>query len=448
MNDDFSREFSRALRAAGVVGAGGAGFPAYIKAQSRAEYALANAAECEPLLKKDQMLLEYFPERIFDGLELMMRSTGAGAGIIAVKKKHEKIIKRLEETARNRRNISIGRLGDYYPAGDEQCLVYELTGRVTPMGGLPLDVGCVVNNVETLYNAAAGGKAPVTEKFVTIAGAVKTPCTIKVPVGITYAEAVEIAGGLKVAQAAGIDGGAMMGKVITDFGTVINKASGGLIVLPKNHPLIVRKAQGRAVFARIGRSVCDQCSFCTELCPRYLLGHSVQPHRAMRSLLFAGAGRRIHSEFALLCCECSLCTLYSCPEGLNPKEVCVSGKGDLRDMKINFKNSALNTGKASLPHPVREERKVPVSKLIKRLGLAEYDTDAPYLEHGYKPARVRISLNQHIGVPCSPTVGIGQSVAKGELIGDVPADKLGCPVHASIDGKVSKINDKYVEIES
>lgn len=448
MDNDFSREFSSALRAAGVVGAGGAGFPAYVKAQSRAEFALVNAAECEPLLKKDQKLLEYFPERMFDGLELMMRSTGAKAGIVGIKKKHEKLIKRLEEIAKGRRNVSVGKLGDYYPAGDEQCLVYELTGRVVPPGGLPIEVGCVVSNVETLYNAAAASKTPVTEKYITITGAVKKPCTIKVPVGITYAEAVEIAGGALTARAAGIDGGPMMGKVITDFGTLVNKTSGGLIVLPKDHPLIVKKAQGRAVFGRIGQSACDQCSYCTELCPRYLLGHSIQPHRAMRSLLFAGGARKVHSEFALLCCECSLCSLYSCPEGLNPREVCVSAKGDLREMKVNFKNSSLNTGAAPVPHPVRDERKVPVSKLIKRLGISEYNVDAPYLEHGYKPARVRIQLSQHIGVPCSPKVAVGQKVAKGDVVGDVPADKLGCPVHASIAGTISKINDKYVEIEA
>ncbi|OGS50602.1 MAG: hypothetical protein A3J79_01110 [Elusimicrobia bacterium RIFOXYB2_FULL_62_6] len=168
----------------------------------------------------------------------------------------------------------------------------------------------------------------------------------------------------------------------------------------------------------------------------------------MRSLLFAGGGRKVHSEFALLCCECSLCSLYSCPEGLNPREVCVSAKSDLREMKVNFRNSALNTGAAPVPHPVRDERKVPVSKLVKRLGLAEYNADAPYLEHGYKPARVRIQLSQHIGVPCSPKVAVGQKVAKGEAVGDLPADKLGCPVHASIAGKISRINDRYIEIEA
>ncbi len=444
--NDFTREFSGRLRAAGVVGAGGAGFPACVKAQNRAEYVLVNAAECEPLLKKDQKLLESYPEKVFDGLELMMRSTGASAGFIGIKKKHEKIINRLESIARVRKNISVAPLGDYYPAGDEQCMVYDVTGRVVPMGGIPLDVGCVVCNVETLYNAALSDKQPVTDKYITVTGAVKKPCTIKVPVGITYAEAVEIAGGLKIRYAAGIDGGPMMGRVITDFSTLVTKTSGGLIVLPKDHPLIVKKAQARPIFSRIGRSVCDQCSFCTELCPRYLLGHTLQPHRAMRSLMFSGGGRKLHSEYALLCCECSLCSLYSCPENLNPREVCIASKADLREAKVGFKNSALNKGAAAAPHPVREERKVPVSKLVKRLGLADYNTDAPFLEHDYKPGRVRISLSQHIGVPCSPAVSVGDRVKKGCVVGDLPADKTGTPVHASIDGRISKVNEKYVEI--
>ena len=100
---DFSAEFSSKLRASGVVGAGGAGFPAYVKARGRAEYALANAAECEPLLKKDQKILEYFPEKVFDGLEMLMRAVGAGRGILGIKKKHERIIPRLEAIAKNRR---------------------------------------------------------------------------------------------------------------------------------------------------------------------------------------------------------------------------------------------------------------------------------------------------------------------------------------------------------
>ncbi len=443
---DFTNEFSARLRAAGVVGAGGAGFPAYIKAGAKAEYVIVNAAECEPLLQKDRVLLEESPEKVFEGLEQVMLSTGASKGVVGIKKKHEKLVRRLKEMSRARRNVSVFPLGDYYPAGDEQCLVYDITGRVTPMGGIPLDTGCVVFNVETLYNAASAARTPVTEKYLTVGGAVSRPCTIKVPVGISYAEAIEIAGGLKIRNAAGIDGGPMMGKVITDFSTPVNKCSGGLVVLPKDHPLIVKKTTGRPAFSRIGRSACDQCSFCTELCPRYLLGHSIQPHRVMRSLLFSGGGK-LHSEYALLCCECSLCSLYSCPENLSPSDVCAAAKADLRGIKACFRNSVLNAGRPAAVHPVREGRKVPVSKLIRRLGLAGYNVDAPYLEHDYKPRRVRIRLNQHIGTSCQPAVGLGQSVEKGDIVGDLPADQPGCPVHASINGKISKLNNVYVEIE-
>ncbi|MFA6433379.1 MAG: 4Fe-4S dicluster domain-containing protein [Elusimicrobiales bacterium] len=444
INTEFTREFSERLRAAGVVGAGGAGFPAHLKARSRAELVLANAAECEPLLKKDRALLERSPEEVFTGLELMMRSTGAARGVIGIKNKHGELVERLEGLARTRKNISVARLGDYYPAGDEHCLVYDVTGRVVPMGGLPLDSGCVVCNVETLYNAALCDRRPVTEKYLTIAGAVGRPCTIKVPVGVTYAEAVEIAGGLKVRDAAGIDGGPMMGRVITDFSALVGRTSAGLLVLPKTHPLIVKKARGPRETARIGRSACDQCSFCTELCPRYLLGHTLQPHRAMRSLMFAGAGGKPHSEYAALCCECSLCSLYSCPENLDPKEICAASKSGLREMKAGFKDAV--PGRAASAHPVREERKVPVSRLVRRLGLEAYDTGAPYLEHDYKPARVRIPLGGRIGVPCSPKAEVGGLVKKGAVVGEAPAGGPGTPVHASIDGRISTVNEKYVEI--
>jgi Na+-translocating ferredoxin:NAD+ oxidoreductase RnfC subunit len=442
-----SDEFSKNLRAAGVVGAGGAGFPTYVKAQGRAEYALVNAAECEPLLKKDQKILEYFPEKVFDGLELLMAAAGAAKGVVGIKKKHEKIIPRLEAIAKARKHISILKMGDYYPAGDEQCLVYEATGRIVPPGGIPLEVGCVVANVETLYNAAFAPR-PVTETFVTVNGGVKAPATFRMPVGVTWRECVEnFCGGFTVKDPAYIDGGPMMGKVQTDFDLPLVKASGGIVVLPKDHSLIGKKAQSRPVFTRIGRSACDQCSFCTEFCPRYLLGHNVQPHRVMRTMLFSGGPEhKLHSQYGLLCCECALCSLYSCPEGLHPSAACVSAKGDLREQKIGFKNSGLNTGAKPEVHPVRDFRKVPVSKLVRRLGLEDYNKPAPWSDAAYKPAKVRILMSQHIGVPCAPCVKEGQRVEKGAVVGDVPADKLGCPVHASISGTVGRVNEKYVEI--
>lgn len=444
---EFNKEnFVKQIRKAGIVGSGGAGFPTYVKANSQAEIVILNAAECEPLLRKDQIIMEFFTEEVINGIKLLMKSVGAKKGIIGIKKKHEKLIEKLERECRKEENISVFKLGDFYPAGDEFCLVYETTKRIIPPGEIPLSVGCVVNNVETVYNISLSNKTPVVEKFITVTGAVKKPSTIKVPIGISYKEAIEFCQGTTVKNPVGIDGGPMMGKVITDLETQVTKTSAGIIVLAADHPLIKKKTQGVEQFSRIGKSACDQCSFCTEFCPRYLLGHSVQPHRSMRSLLFNPKESKIHNEYSLLCCECSLCSLYSCPENLNPKEVCVKSKNNLREMKIGIKNSAVSQIKPKEPHPLREFRKVPVKKLIKKLGLSDYDKPAPYSNFDYKPEKVKILLSQHIGVSTKPIVKKGDAVKKGQIIADVEEKELGCPVHSSIDGTVGEVNFKYIEI--
>ena len=443
----IQKDFVKTLKKAGIVGAGGAGFPAYVKASSKAEFVIVNAAECEPLLKKDQQILERYPEIVFDGLEMMMKATSAKSGIIGIKKKHVKVIEILKRAAASRKNIEIKLLGDYYPAGDEFCLVYDTIGRLVPMGGLPINVGAVVNNVETLYNVAIARKYPITEKFVTVTGAVKKPCSFKAPIGISYGELIEFAGGANCKDYAAIDGGPMMGKVITDFTLPVTKVSGGLIVLPKNHSLILKKSRPDNSVSRIGKSACDQCSFCTELCPRYLLGHILNPHKVMRSLLFSGSGKDIHNEFALLCSQCSLCSLYSCPENLDPKSICDMAKKSLIEKSINIKTASMDFENQPKVHPLRDYRKTPVSKLIARLNLSDYDKAAPFIEFNYVPGKVRIMLSQHIGVPAEVIARVGQAVKKGDTIASVSDDKLGAYIHASINGKVSKINNKYIEIE-
>lgn len=440
--------FAKTLKKAGIVGAGGAGFPTYVKATSKAEFVIVNAAECEPLLKKDQKILEHYPEIVFDGLEMMMKATTAKTGIIGIKKKHTKVVELLKKIAASRKNIEIKLLGDYYPAGDEFCLVYDAIGRLVPMGGLPINVGAVVNNVETLYNVAISNKYPITKKFITITGAVKKPCTFKAPVGTSYGELIDFAGGATCKDYIAIDGGPMMGKVITDFTLPVTKVSGGLIVLPKNHSLIFKKSRSENSVSRIGKSACDQCSFCTELCPRYLLGHILNPHRVMRSLLFSGSGKDIHNEFALLCSQCSLCSLYSCPENLDPKSICDMAKKSLIEKSINLKTASLNFESQPKVHPLRDYRKTPVSKLIARLNLSDYDKNAPFIKFNYVPSKVRIMLSQHIGAPSETIVNVGQKVKKGDVIASVADDKLGAYIHASIDGKVSKVNRKYIEIDA
>src|SRR5919202_1180558 len=164
---------SAQLRECGVVGAGGARFSPYVKRQSQHEYLIANGAECEPLIHKDAELMKHFPGEILSGMTAMMEATGAKSGKFGVKTKNAESIEALRHAKKNDA-IDFVLLGDFYPSGDEYELVYTATGRLIPPAGIPLHVGCVVNNVETLYNVhLASQNRPVTEKFISVSGAVK-----------------------------------------------------------------------------------------------------------------------------------------------------------------------------------------------------------------------------------------------------------------------------------
>jgi len=169
------------LEELGIVGAGGGGFPAAAKFRTKVSTVIANAAECEPLLHKDKELLHHYAEPFLRGLQMAMEMVGAGEGVVGIKEKYHDIIAALESAAPA--SIRVVPLPDCYPAGDEFILVHLVTGRVIPPGGLPKDVDTVVSNVETLINIALD--LPVTHKYLTVAGAVANPVTLRVPVGIT-----------------------------------------------------------------------------------------------------------------------------------------------------------------------------------------------------------------------------------------------------------------------
>jgi len=433
---------SEQIRAAGVVGAGGAGFPAHVKAGASVEFVIANGAECEPLLHKDYELMVHYPQRVVQGVKLLMEATGAREGIIGVKEKNQRAIGALNDAIDDSR-IRLHTLGDFYPSGDEYILVYEATRRLIPPQGIPLDIGIVVNNVETLYNISAAAEGmPVIEKFITVSGAVNNPLTFIAPIGLSYRDAISIAGGPSVPDFAVFVSGIMMGKLEFDLELPITKTCAGLIVLPVEHTLVQRKSLPVERMHSIGKSACDQCSYCTELCPRYTLGYDVQPHKVMRSLSFTATGEDIWNQFAQLCCACGLCTLYACPEYLFPKEACDKAKVDLKAKGIKWEGS-----REVSPHPMYEYRRTPLKQLIQRLGIEEYDLPTPFQQPEWQPAKVVIPLSQHIGVPATPRVSVGQSVGKGELIADVPTEQLGAHLHSSIRGIVSEVSSSII-IES
>jgi Na+-translocating ferredoxin:NAD+ oxidoreductase RnfC subunit len=427
------------IRTAGVVGCGGAGFPSHGKAASKVEMVVANGAECEPLLHKDLELMMREPEAIVSGMNLLMSATGAQHGIIGVKKKYEDKLEGITVALRGA-NMTMQFLGDFYPTGDEYVLVYETTGRLIPPQGIPLDVGVVVQNVETLRNLhLAAQDHPSVTKYISVAGAVVHPSTFEVPIGISFNDVISAAGGTTAPHTAVFVSGIMMGKLETDLALPITKTCAGLIILPTTHRLVQRKSLPMTAMHRIGKSACDQCSFCTEFCPRYLLGYDVQPHKVMRSLSFTATGEDIWNQWAQLCCGCGLCTLYACPEDLYPKEACDKAKSDLRVKGIQW------VGDRDIRiHPMYNGRHVPLKKLIGKLGIDEYDVPAHFVEKKFFPDQIRLPLLQHLGTPAKAIVTIGQHVKAGEVVADIPEGKLGARIHSSIDGRVKTINGEIV----
>ncbi len=429
------------LRECGVVGAGGAGFPTHVKAASRVEFVIANGAECEPLIHKDAELMKHFPAGILAGMSAMLDATGATVGKFGIKTKNAESLHALQAQQPTSR-IEFVMLGDFYPSGDEFELVYAATGRLIPPAGLPLHVGCLVNNVETLFNIDQATRGvPVTSKFVSIAGAVNQPKSFWIPIGTPFRELLALAGGATVPDFGVFVSGLMMGTLTFDLDDVVTKTTGGLIVLPRDHYLITRRDRSPAQMSHIGKSACDQCSYCTEFCPRYLLGYEVMPHKVMRSLGFTLTGAQNWNQWSELCCACGLCTLYACPEDLYPKEACDQGKHDRRAEGLKFIQQ-----KPVQPHPMKEYRRVPLSMLRKRLKVEEYEAETPFADMDYRPAAVRIKLKQHAGAPAKPLIRAGDTVTKGQPLGRVESKELGAAIHASITGRVSRLTNEFIEI--
>lgn len=433
------------IRDAGIIGAGGAGFPTHAKLTSKADYILLNGAECEPLLRVDQQLMADYPEEIIKGFEAAGRLVSAEKALIGIKKKHGEVIELLKERIQAMGVsdfVEVRELPDIYPAGDEQVLVYQLTGRVVPEAGIPIQVGCVVINSETalnIYKASQG--QPVTEKYITVAGDVPDRVTVKVPVGTPILDVLKLSGIEDFSDYAVIDGGPMMGPVMTDIGGFVSKKNKGFVVLKKDHFLIRKKSVTQEQARRVNKATCEQCRMCTDLCPRYLLGHNMQPHKMMRVLNYSIddlEGQKI----AQLCCQCNLCELFSCPAGLHPKMANLYFKDKLAEQKIKYTPSKTEFEARS----IRNYRLVPSKRLIARLGLRNFDLPAPMTEAGLAPAVIRIARSQHVGAPAEPIVSPGTSVQAGQMIGKIPEGALSAAIHSSISGVVSEVTADYIEI--
>ena len=440
----MSDGIAQAIREAGVVGAGGAGFPTHVKAESQVDTVVANGSECEPLLYSDQNLQEMHAREIIAGLETMMQATGATRGIVALKAVYEGAVAAYSGLLDSHPDISMVKLGSFYPSGDEHSLVYECTGRIVPEGGIPLNVGVVVDNVETLYNVQRSMTGiPVTERMVTVTGDVWSPGVYRLPIGTAVRDAVALAGGATIEDPAYVDGGPMMGAVRFTLDGVIRKTTSGIIVAPADHPHLVRRTLQPNMELLRAVSMCCQCRACTDLCPRYQLGHALEPHKVMRAVISRNQDPPSQVTQAHICCLCGICETIACPLGLSPRNVFAMMKKELAAKGV--KNPHHRT-----PDAVRHAypyTKIPKERALARCGMTRYYQHLHFKEHSTQIGRVELLLSQHIGAASIPVVKEGQVVNKGDLVGAIPEGKLGAALHASISGRVTAVLPDRVVIE-
>lgn len=432
--------FIRAVREAGIVGEGGAGFPAHVKYAASADTVIANGCECEPLLHGDYHIMERHGESVLRALSALAGAVEAGRAVLGIKKKHTDLIPALEKAAAPL-GIEIFRMDDFYPAGDEQVLVREVTGRSVPPLGIPLNVGAVVANVGTLadVDAALQGRA-FTAKTLTVSGEVHSPAILRAPIGTPLSACLDACGGALPSKPVFILGGPMMGRVVENpaafMSEVLTKTSGGLLVVPAGSPTHLNATRQKAVMRRRAASACIQCRACSDLCPRGLIGHPFETHKVMRAF---AAGRELDAaegSQAAMCCECGLCEYYACPMGMSPRRINQKVKAAMRAAGQSY------AGPKDLRESAarwRDFRKAPSRRLAARLGIAEYlGAPTPYLGE-LEPREVAIPLLQHIGAPAIALVKPGERVRAGQLIGEIPEGALGARVHASIDGVVAEV---------
>ena len=434
-------ELKNIARDNGVVGAGGARFPAYAKMTDKADTVILNCVECEPLLKLHRQLLATHTEEILQMLDEVRETLGAKEAVVGIKSEYVTTIKAVEEVLSDYPKVRLCPLKAAYPMGDEVVLIYEATGRVIKPGGLPIDEKVVVYNVETMYNLyrAVHMNIPVTNKLVSIVGEIDNPLTVRVPLGTTVKEAISLAGKITVDHPAYVMGGPMMGWLGTE-NTVVTKTTNAIIILPEDHHVVVRMNKNLEIERKRASSSCCQCRTCTDMCSRHALGHPIEPPKVMRAVANHDISDLSVFTNSTYCSGCGICEKYACPQSLSPKSI-------IQEFKAGLRTGGIKIEKVD-PAPVmedRELRKLPVHRLMARLDLTKYNVAAPFVDTTPSTKYVKIQMSQQIGAPAMPIVKAGDSVSKGQKIAE-PREGLSVAIHCSIDGKVEKVSDKEIVV--
>ncbi len=304
LDKDFTysgKEIIKKTLEGGIVGMGGATFPTHVKMSvprgKKAEVVILNGVECEPYLTSDHRLMLEKGEEILVGLRLIMKALNVSKGMIGIENNKTDAIDKLTQIASQYPEISVVPLKVKYPQGGEKQLIKALTGREVPSGGLPLDVGTVVQNVGTafaVYEAVQKNK-PLIERVVTVTGKnVKQPHNFLVRVGTPVNQLIEAAGGIPENTGKIINGGPMMGKALNSVDVPVIKGTSGILLIPEE------ESHREAV------DPCIRCAKCISVCPMGL-----EPYLLM-TLTEKAIFDRAENERTMDCIECGSCS-YVCP---------------------------------------------------------------------------------------------------------------------------------------
>ena len=433
------QELKNLMQQNGIIGAGGAGFPSYAKLAEGANLLLVNGSECEPLLYTDYIILKNELSLVISGIKEVMSHTGIKKSLVAIKEHTAKRLD-LEDGDKLLDGIFIKTLPDAYPIGDEISLIYQATGRLVKPGKLPITKGIIVYNVETMYNLgrAIRFKEPVTKKYVTIGGDIESPVVIKVPVGTKVSDIFKRLNIRLDENHAVLDGGPSMGKIINPSTYAIAKTTKGILILPNDTEAIRSKQANVKMAIARAETACCQCTRCTDMCPRYLLGYPLEPHKMVRTAMGAVQVMPEMVLSASLCCGCGICESLACSQGISPRAVIENYKTLLANNKLRF-----NLDGEYEPRDEREYRMIPYKKWMSALGVSKFDTVTDFYGEINDINRVEIPLSKHIGIPSVPCVKDGDIVTKGDLIANCGSG-LSLPQHASISGYVTLGSDKII----
>ena len=429
----------------GVVGSGGAGFPSYAKLAEGADTLVINCAECEPLMYTDYTLAKEELSKIAEGAEIIMEYTGIKHAYLAIKSYRAGTLG-LTEGQEIGKNVSIKILPNVYPMGDEIVLIYQVTHRVVKPGALPISVGVIVYNAETVYNTRAAvleGK-PVIDKWVTIGGNLPNAYVVKAPIGMKVTDMLDQVGVKIPERNVMFDGGPAMGKIKNPNASSVIKTTKGIIIVPEDIPAVVHKTRPVQTSLRIASSACCQCTRCTDMCPRHLLGYPLEPHKMVRVALNPAEADPELIKTASMCCGCGVCGVAACCQDISPKEVIAQFKGILAKNKMKY---TAGPDEEIVPHADRDFKLLTSQKWKELLGVAKFDKRPIFIEKDLTANRVVIPMSQHIGAPSVPVVSVGDKVEKGQLIANAGAG-LSVPQYASISGTVSAVDPTQVTIEA